>query len=138
MYLVNFEMLLKRRNLLPKVWVRYLDDIFCVINRRKVSTLLSLLNSPFITFTWEEKVDGSLPFLDVRVTRRDSRLEFDFYRKPTNTQRCIPITSCHSMEHKMAAFHSMLHRACTLPLSRKNFEKEVAPLTGSCRKIFST
>jgi hypothetical protein len=30
------------------------------------------------------------------------------------------------MEHKMAAFHFMLHRACNLPLSRENFEKEVA------------
>jgi hypothetical protein len=97
LYMVNFEMVLKRRNLLPKVSVRYLDDIFCVINRRKDSTLLSLLKSqdPSIKFTCEEEVDGSLPFLDVRVTRKDSRLEFDVYRKPTNTQRCIPITSCH-------------------------------------------
>jgi hypothetical protein len=133
MYLVNFEMLLKRRNLLPKVWVRYLDDIFCVINRRKVSTLLSLLNSPFITFTWEEKVDGSLPFLDVRVTRRDSRLEFDFYRKPTNTQRCIPITSCHSMEHKMAAFHSMLHRAFNLSPFKGEFQKRSGIHQGDSR-----
>jgi hypothetical protein len=108
-------------------------------HRRKDSTLLSLLNSqnPSIKFTYEEEVDGSLPFLDVRVTRRDSRIEFDVYRKLTNTQRCIPITSCHPMVPKMAAFHSMLHWACNLPLSRKNFEKEVAPLTGSCRNIFS-
>jgi hypothetical protein len=30
------------------------------------------------------------------------------------------------MEYKMAAFHSMLHWACNLPLSMENFEKEVA------------
>jgi hypothetical protein len=30
------------------------------------------------------------------------------------------------MEHKMAAFHSMLHRACNLSLLRENFEKEEA------------
>jgi GIY-YIG catalytic domain len=28
--------------------------------------------------------------------------------------------------HKMAAFHSMLNRACTLPLSKENFKKEVS------------
>jgi hypothetical protein len=33
--------------------------------------------------------------------------------------------SCHPMEYKMAAFHSILYRACILPLSRENFEKEV-------------
>jgi hypothetical protein len=30
------------------------------------------------------------------------------------------------MEHKMAAFHYMLHRACNLLLARENFEKKVA------------
>jgi hypothetical protein len=94
-----------------------IDDIFCVINRCKVGT---------IKYTCEEEVDGSLPCLDVRVTRRDSRLEFNVYRKPTDTQRCIFITSCHPMVHKMAAFHFMLHRVCNLPLSRINFEKDVA------------
>jgi hypothetical protein len=87
--------------------------------------MLNAQNSS-IKFTCEEEVDGSLPLLDVRVTRRDSRLEFDVYRKPINTQRCIPITSCHSMEHKMAAFHSMLHQACNLPFSRENFKKKMA------------
>jgi hypothetical protein len=29
-------------------------------------------------------------------------------------------------EQKMAAFHSMLHRACILPLLIENFDKEVA------------
>jgi hypothetical protein len=81
--------------------------------------LLSLLNSqyPSIKFTCEEEVGGNFPFLDVRVTRRYSKLEFDVYRKPSNTQRCISITTCHPMEHKMAAFHSMLYRAYNLPLS---------------------
>jgi hypothetical protein len=125
---------------LSRLWRRH----FCVINRHKVSTLLSPLNSQnrSIKFTCEEEDDGSLFFLDVRVTRRESR-----NRKPTKTQRCIPITSCHPMEQKMSAFHCMLH----LSLSRENFEKKVAyiketagsmdilkpPLTGLCRNIFS-
>jgi hypothetical protein len=148
LYMANFEMVLKRGNLLRKLFVRYADDIFCVINRRKVSTLLSLLNSqnPSIKFTCEKEVDVSLPFLDVRVTRRESRLEFDVYRRPTSTQRSIPITSCHPMEHTMS------HRACNHPLSRENFAKKKwhtsrrrqgsmdvlkQPLTGSCRNTFS-
>jgi hypothetical protein len=37
------------------------------------------------------------------------------------------------MEHKMAAFHSMLHRAFNLPLSRENFKKEVAYIKETAR-----
>jgi hypothetical protein len=54
LYMATFEMVLKRRNLLPKVWVRYVDDIFCVINRRKVSTLLSLLKSLKKKKSWQQ------------------------------------------------------------------------------------
>jgi hypothetical protein len=92
------------------------------------NVVLCLLNSqnPSIKFTCEEEVVGSLPFLDVRVTRRDSRLEFDVYRKPTNTHRCIPITSCYPMEHKIPALRSMLNRDFNFPLSSEKFKKEVA------------
>jgi hypothetical protein len=93
--MANFEMMLKRRNLVPKVWVRYVDDMFCVINRCKISTLLSPLNSqnPLIRFTCEEEVDGSLPFLDVRVIRRDSRWSLPTLSVVSLSRHVIPWTT---------------------------------------------
>jgi hypothetical protein len=56
-----------------------------VINGRKLSPTLRMLNEQHssIKFTSEEEDNGSLPFLDVKVTRTGSCLEFDIYRKPT-------------------------------------------------------
>jgi hypothetical protein len=58
LYMANFEMVVKRRNLLLKIWVRYVGDIFCIINRRKVSTLLSLLNSQNLSIKFTCKEGG--------------------------------------------------------------------------------
>jgi hypothetical protein len=103
------------------------DDIFCIINRRKVDDLLKLLNSrnPAIKFTCEKENEDSQPFLDVKVTRDKSKLVFDIYQKPTNTQRSIPNTSSHPKGHKMAAYYSMLNRACTLLLPKDSSDKEI-------------
>jgi hypothetical protein len=51
----------------PKIKV---DDIFCIF-----CAAISVEFPELLKFTCEEEIDGSLLFLDVRVTRRDSRLE---------------------------------------------------------------
>jgi hypothetical protein len=44
------------------------------------------------------------------------KLTFNIFRKPTATSRYIPIESNHSIQHKSAAFNSMIHRLVTTPL----------------------
>jgi hypothetical protein len=44
-------------------------------------------------------------------------LTLNIYRKPMATSRYIPIESHHSIQHKSAAFNSMIHRLVTTPLS---------------------
>lgn len=78
-----------------------------------------------IKFTHEEEKDNKLPFLDLLITRESSHFEFEIYRKPTNTMRVIPSTSNHTYQHKMAAFHHMIHRMQTLPLSETGKSKEL-------------
>jgi hypothetical protein len=57
-------------------------------------------------------------------------------RKPTNTQRFIVNESNHSVQHKIVAFNSMLHRAVDIPMSKEdsvaelNFIFETAHLNG--------
>lgn len=78
-----------------------------------------------IKFTFETEVNFCLPFLDLMVKRVESYIEFDIYRKPTNTDRCIPSSSYHPNQTKFAAFNSYCYRAVHVPLSKNNFIKEV-------------
>jgi hypothetical protein len=39
-----------------------------------------------INFTVETEEDNSLPFLDVKLTKCEGRIEFDIYRKPISIQ----------------------------------------------------
>jgi hypothetical protein len=50
--------------------------------------------------------------LDVRISKLGTSLGFDVYRKPKNTQRCIPASSFHPDHYK-------------LPLSDETFKSEV-------------
>ena len=51
----------------PKLWVRYVDDTFCVIEEQYAEEFHKHLNSisPSITFTLEREQNQSLAFLDV-------------------------------------------------------------------------
>ncbi|XP_070380710.1 uncharacterized protein [Dermacentor albipictus] len=67
----------------PNVFVRYVDDCFCIVRKPDASRLLRLLNSAdeAIQFTTEYECDNSLPFLDVLVRRSGTRLSFAVHRK---------------------------------------------------------
>ena len=54
----------------PKIWKRFVDDTFVVIDSTKKQNFLDHINNmdPHIQFTSEDaKPDGSLPFLDTIV-----------------------------------------------------------------------
>ena len=129
-YMADLETELQTKNLLPERWWRYVDDVFCIIKRDSLTSVLDTINSArrSINFTYEMEVDGKLPFLDILILREPdsiSPLSFEIYRKPTNTQRTIPATSNHSFRQKMAAFHYFIHRMTTLPLSEEGKQKEL-------------
>ena len=72
----------------PRLWKRYADDTCCILKTCDVDGLLNHLNSirPTIKFTMELEEEGSLPFLDTRVTRlANGKLDITVYRKKTGT-----------------------------------------------------
>lgn len=125
--MTKFEMDLKAENLLPKNWCRYVDDVFATIKESEVENTLRILNSRYesINFTFEKENNKSITFLDLKLERIENRIDFSVYRKPTSTDRYITEDSFCSFQHKTAAFHSMAHRLCKLPLSIKNFQSEL-------------
>ena len=96
----------------PRVWLRYVDDVFSIVKKTRVEELLKHLNSqhPSIQFTVEVETENRLPFLDVTVHRVGNALELDVYRKPTNTGRYLHYESNHPESAKKAVVRSLIDR----------------------------
>ena len=73
----------------PRLWKRYVDDDFIILQQSHREEFLQHINSEdsSIQFTTEEaQQDGSMPFLDTLVTPQDDvTLTTSVYRKPTHT-----------------------------------------------------
>lgn len=143
-FMSDFEEELQKEKIFPRIWRRYVDDIFAVVKERYLAQTLQLLNSRHssIKFTVEKETDGSLPFLDLMITKKeDNTLKFGIYRKPTSTDRYITSDSNHFGAQQQAAFHSMAHRLFNIPMEKEEFcaERkkihEAAILNGYDRKF---
>ena len=84
----------------PKIWKRYVDDTFPVLDRDHVDDFLQHLNcqQSTIRFTMETERDNTIPFLDITVTRdSDCLVTTTVYRKPTHTNQYLAYDSHHDM-----------------------------------------
>ncbi|EFA11664.1 hypothetical protein TcasGA2_TC008528 [Tribolium castaneum] len=121
----------------PRVWLRYVDDIFAIFDLSKctIEEFIKILNNRFksIKFTCEKEVDGMLPFLDTLVIKANYILEFDIYKKDTSILRYITADSHHCPQHKMASFNFLIHRLINFPLNNARFEKELKIIKDAAR-----
>jgi hypothetical protein len=78
---------------------RYVDDILIIYNKTKtnIQEVLEEFNKIHhnLQFTLELENNYTINFLDVSILRKDEKLEFNIYRKPTITSRVIHASSCH-------------------------------------------
>ena len=79
-------------------YMRYVDDIFIVLkNTTPLEEIVNKFNTmdPNIQFTVEWENEGTLPFLDVQVTRVSGEVQTSVYHKPTAVDRCLHFRSNH-------------------------------------------
>ena len=99
LYMEFFEKLaLETAPTRPSLWKRYVDDTFCILQKGSTEELLLHLNRvrPTIKFTVEQEENGTLPFLNMLVRRReDDSLDVSVYSKPTHTDRYFHFESHH-------------------------------------------
>ena len=97
----------------PRIWLRYVDNVFCVIKSSEIDDFHHHVNSisPNIKFTLELEDNSSLAFLDVRVNRTATcKLWTTIYHKPTHTDRYLQFNSHHPLHHKLAVAKTLYHR----------------------------
>ena len=120
----------------PRLWKRYVDDTCCIMKRDAVEALLHHLNEvrPTIKFTMEREKDGSLPFLDTNLTRReDGTLNVTVFRKQTHTDRYLHFNSHHPVSAKRAAVRSLFDWARNITLQKEDLRKKNTSLLLSNR-----
>ena len=98
----------------PRIWERYVDDTFTILDRENVDDFLQHLNNqqPSIRFTMETEKDNKLAFLDTAVLREpDGRLTISVYRKPTHTDQYLAYNSHHPQSVKRGIVKCLYERA---------------------------
>jgi hypothetical protein len=108
-------------------WFRYVDDVLCCWTgtTRQLEHFFTFINSinNNIKFTMELG-NKSINYLDLNIQLIEGKHVFDIYRKPTSTDVIIPADSCHPVQQKTAAFHSLINRLIKIPLNEHNYNKE--------------
>ena len=98
-----FEMNL---NYYPKLYLRYVDDIFSEsIDNNSCSKFLDLLNSQdqntkFIV----KRPSTTIPFLDVKVTLKETGINSKIWRKPTHTGLLLNLSALCGQNGNLASF----------------------------------
>ena len=119
-----------------KIWYRYVDDIFAIVNKKRGEDAEKLLNlqDRSIKFTTEWEKDGILPFLDLKVIRNIDKLEFGIFRKETQTDNYIKAYSYNPRPHKHAIINSLTFRLTNIPLNKKEYNKEYEHILHTANK----
>ncbi|KFD45032.1 hypothetical protein M513_14091 [Trichuris suis] len=88
------------RQIAPRLFRRYVDDISVIIKDGKEEQFLHFLNSirpNQIAFTMEKEENKTLPFLDALIIHTNQGLKTRVYRKPTHTLTSTSIS--HRITH---------------------------------------
>ena len=97
-----------------KIWKRYVEDTFTILDRDRDDSFLQHLNSqqPTIRFSMQTEIDSKVAFLYALVSREpDGRLTTSVYRKPTHTDQYLAHDSHHPQSVKRGIMKCVYDRA---------------------------
>jgi hypothetical protein len=120
-----------------KFWKKYVDDVFAIIQGDgDPEEILHQANSISVTvkFTLEQEKDGSLPFLDIVITRRENQLETSVYRKKTDSGRFLHYDSNHPRSVKVGVANCLLNRATTQCITQGDRRREHEQVKSTLRR----
>ena len=114
-------------NLKPKIYARYVDDIFLLIDNEQ--QLLNIRHqfqaNSVLKFTYELNNNNKLPFLDIMVNNSDNSFKTTVYRKETNIGTCLDARSECVDRYKKSVITSYLNRAYKVCKNWNDFHNEI-------------
>ena len=127
---IEKNIFVNHQNFFPKMYTRYVDDVFAIFKRKDdVHKFLDVLNNQHknleFTVEWPK---GTLPFLDVEVSLRDT-IETWLYRKPTNTNVVLNFDSVAPRAWKTGLIKCLFQRAKVVCSSKFLLMKELNNIT---------
>ena len=102
---------------------RYVDDLIRIIKRDEVEQTFAQINDLHqnLTFTMEEEIEGSIPFLDMRIHHLpNGHLEGSWYMKPTETNVTLNFQSLAPLKYKRSTVISFVHRIFNATTTRSS------------------
>ena len=118
----------------PIVYRQFVDDTFLLFQSKDhVEKFRNYLNKQHenIKFTLEIEKNGSLSFLDVKISRQNNKFVTSVYRKPTFTGVFTNFESFIPDIYKRGLIETLLHRSfrlCENFRQYENFRREIATL----------
>lgn len=116
----------------PKVWKRYVDDIFVIWQhgRNELNNFFHHISSvnEKIKFTMKMEENGKLPFLDILLYRTAlKKIGHTVYRKPTHTNRYLHANSHHHPSQLNGILKTLISRSKLLT-DEEHLEMEIETL----------
>ena len=114
----------------PKLYLRYVDDIVCVINNETFSDkYLDLLNKQHKNIKLiAEHGSETLPFLDVEVITTEFGIETRIYRKITHTNLLLNLNAICPINWKSGLVICLSNQAKIICFTTALFQEEVKKL----------
>lgn len=113
----------------PLIWLRYVDDVFCLftISQNKIEDFHTRINKWHnnLRFTLEPESDNSIHFLDVLVTIKEHKITTSLYRKPTHTGLYMLWDSNQNRRYKLGLIKTLVIRIYRICSSKEIIEKEL-------------
>ena len=125
-----------RRRLAPRVWLRYVDDIWSNPKQSEEDQFFEHLNKvdKNIKFTQEREKEKQLPYLDsLTKVESDKSISTRVYRKPTHTDQYLPFDSHHPLIHKLSVIRTLNYRAETIVSDPVEITKEKEHIKSALR-----
>ncbi len=98
----------------PKLWKRYIDDIFMIWQHGETNLrhFLDFINHQHDTIKFTMEYDTNrIPFLDVMVYKKEDKIETTIYNKPTDAPTYLHYSSHHPLKQRQSVPYGLMIRA---------------------------